>query len=527
MEHSTNPFEQRRQKLAELIGRGHDPYPHRYDASHTVREVRARHDGSDARELEEAKPAVRVCGRILSLRPHGKAGFCDLSDGETRLQVYVRRDAVGPENYELFGLFDLGDIVAVEGTLFRTRTNELTVAASRVRHLAKNLLPLPEKWHGLTDIETRLRQRYVDLAVNPEVRAVFVKRSRIIREVRAFLDGQGYVEVETPVLQTLAGGALARPFATHHNALDLDLYLRIALELHLKRLIVGGIPRVYELGRIFRNEGISAHHNPEFTMLEFYQAYSDFRDLMALTETMLTRIAEGVTGGLEVPYQEHVIDFRTWHRYTMKEAVVRFWPAGPPRPAESDLGSVATLAAGLEALGVPFDPADGPGKLLGALFEAAAEPHLIQPTFIYDYPTELSPLSKRKPGEPSTVERFELYIAGMEVANAYSELNDPQEQYERFLEQLSARGRGDDEAHAMDLDYIRALCYGMPPTAGEGIGIDRLAMVLTNSRSIRDVILFPLLRPEDEAGFEQVLAIVEEPKEPGARSQEPEASSQE
>ncbi len=496
MEQETNLLAQRRSKLAELKRRGYDPYPHKFDYSSTISDVRRQFDSATAAELEEKKGSVRICGRILSLRPHGKAGFMDVSDGENRLQVYVRRDSVGQENYDLFQLFDLGDIVGAEGTLFRTRTNELTIAAARVFHLSKNLLPLPEKWHGLTDVETRFRQRYVDLIVNPDVRAVFARRSKIIREIRNFLDERGYLEVETPVLQSVAGGALARPFTTQHNALDIALYLRIALELHLKRLIVGGIPRVYELSRIFRNEGISSHHNPEFTMLEFYQAYSDFEDLMDLTEQMITRVAEVVTGSRQVPFEEHILDFNVWRRYSLKEAILRFWPDSIPKPSEDDLRSAAGLRRLAGALGAPIESDCGTGKLLGAIFEAVAEPQLLQPTFIYDYPTELSPLSKTRPNDPETVERFELYIGGMEIANAYSELNDPAEQRKRFEEQLRARGRGDEEAHAMDEDYIRALSYGMPPTAGEGIGIDRLTMVLTNSRSIRDVILFPLLKPE-------------------------------
>jgi lysyl-tRNA synthetase class 2 len=496
MEHETNPLVQRRLKLEELQRRGFDPYPHKFEYSHTLGDIHGQYDAAAAAELEESKPAVRVCGRIMALRPHGKAGFLDLFDGEHRLQVYVRRDRVSPEVFGLFELFDLGDIVGAEGTIFRTRTGELTVLASSLEHLAKNLLPLPEKWHGLTDVETRFRQRYVDLIVNHEVRSAFVKRGRIIREIRGFLDARGYLEVETPVLQTLAGGALARPFQTHHNALDLDLYLRIALELYLKRLIVGGIPRVYEMSRIFRNEGISTQHNPEFTMLEFYQAYSDFRDLMDLTEEMLTRVAESVTGSRQVQYQEHTLDFDRWQRFSMKEAILHFWPQAMPKPSQEDLKSAAGLQALAKVLGADYEPGAGAGKILAAIFEQVVEPNLIQPTFIYDYPTEVSPLSKTKPGDPDTVERFELYIAGMEIANAYSELNDPAEQRARFEEQLKARGRGDEEAHVMDEDYIRALSYGMPPTAGEGIGIDRLTMVLTNSRSIRDVILFPLLRPE-------------------------------
>jgi lysyl-tRNA synthetase class 2 len=496
MEHDTNPLVQRRLKLEELKRRGYDPYPHKFAFSHTLGDVHSQFDATSSPELEESKQSVRVCGRIMALRPHGKAGFLDLNDGEHRLQIYVRRDHVGPGVFELFELFDLGDIVGVEGTLFRTRTNELTVLAASVEHLAKNLLPLPEKWHGLVDVETRFRQRYVDLIVNHEVRDTFVKRGKIIREIRNFLDERGYLEVETPVLQTVAGGALARPFQTHHNALDIELYLRIALELYLKRLIVGGISRVYEMSRIFRNEGISTQHNPEFTMLEFYQAYSDFRDLMDLTEEMITRIAEAVTGSRQVPYQEHVLDFNNWQRYTMTGAILRFWPESVSKPSEADLRSESGLGELADALGVETEPGSTAGKLLAAVFEHVVEPNLIQPTFIYDYPTEVSPLSKTRTDDPSMVERFELYIAGMEIANAYSELNDPAEQRARFEEQLKARGRGDEEAHMMDDDYIRALSYGMPPTAGEGIGIDRLTMVLTNSRSIRDVILFPLLRPE-------------------------------
>ena len=502
MEDETNLQVQRQSKLRQLKDKGYDPYPRKFEYSFTLAQIRKQYDGVPGPELEHQKAEVRICGRIVSLRPHGKAGFMDLSDGEQRLQVYVRQDKLGVEGYELFQLFDLGDIVGAEGTLFRTRTNELTVAAGRVFHLSKNLLPLPEKWHGLTDVETRFRQRYVDLIVNPEVREVFVKRSKIISAIRQFLDSRGYLEVETPVLQTVAGGALARPFHTHHNALNIDLHLRIALELYLKRLIVGGIPRVYEMSRIFRNEGISSQHNPEFTMLEFYQAYSDFEDLMQLTQEMLTQVVETVAGGRQVEFQGHALDFDHWNRLTMKEAIIQFWPDEKKPPSDSDLQSEVQLRSLLQVLGAPFGAHDGWGKLLGALFEAVAEPQLIQPTFVYEYPTELSPLSKTKAGQPEIVERFELYIAGMEIANAYSELNDPEEQRLRFEEQLRARGSGDEEAHAMDWDYIRALSYGMPPTAGEGIGIDRLTMVLTNSRSIRDVILFPLLRPEPPAAGE-------------------------
>jgi len=496
MEDRTNPLQQRRFKLDELKRLGYDPYPHKFEYTHRLGQVRESLDAVGAPELEQRKEFVRICGRIMSLRRQGKAGFVDVSDGENRLQVYVRRDFVGSENFELFKLFDVGDIIGAEGTVFRTHTNELTVSATKVHHLSKNLLPLPEKWHGLTDVETRFRQRYVDLIVNPEVRSVFIKRGKIIREIRNFLDERGYLEVETPVLQTIAGGALARPFRTHHNALDIELYLRIALELYLKRLIVGGIPRVYELSRIFRNEGISTQHNPEFTMLEFYQAYSDYHDLMDLSQGLITRLAEVITGARQVRFGEHTLDFDHWQRLSMTEAIIQFWPESVSAPSDGDLKSLEKLRSLAGSLQAPFELTDGPGKLLATLFEAVAEDHLIQPTIIYDYPAEVSPLSKTKADEPETVERFELYVAGMEIANAYSELNDPAEQKARFEEQLSARGRGDEEAHDMDLDYVRALSYGMPPTAGEGIGIDRLTMILTDSQSIREVILFPLLRPE-------------------------------
>jgi lysyl-tRNA synthetase class 2 len=496
MENQTNLQQQRHFKLAELKRLGYDPYPNKFDYSHTLEQIRKVFEGSSAEELQEKKEAVRVCGRIMAMRPMGKAGFIDISDGDHRLQIYVRKDTVGPENFELFRLFDIGDIVGAEGPIFRTRAGELTVAATCAYHLSKNLTPLPEKWHGLTDVETRLRRRYVDLIINPDVRKIFVKRNGIIREIRSFLDSRGYLEVETPVLQTIAGGALARPFRTHHNALDIDMYLRIALELYLKRLIVGGITRVYELSRIFRNEGISTHHNPEFTMLEFYQAYSDYKDLMDLSEELITRVAEKVTGTKQVPYQDHVLDFGNWQRLTMKEAILRFWPDPQSKPEAEDLSDIGKLRSLAESVRAPYEGSHGPGKLCASLFETVAEDKLIQPTIVYDYPTETSPLSKKKACDPETVERFELYIAGMEIANAYSELNDPAEQRANFEAQLNARDRGDEEAHAMDEDYIRALSYGMPPTAGEGIGIDRLAMVLTNSASIRDVILFPLLRPE-------------------------------
>jgi lysyl-tRNA synthetase class 2 len=446
-----------------------------------------------AEQLEHEPSTVRVAGRILANRPFGKAGFMALSDGEGRVQAYAKKDQLPDRDFLLYQQLDIGDFVGVEGTMFRTRTGELTVLAKELTFLAKCFLPLPEKWHGLTDVEIRYRRRYVDLAVNRDVRGVFVKRSIIVRELRHFLDERGYLEVETPILHPIAGGALAKPFKTHHNALDMDLYLRIAPELYLKRLIVGGLNRVYDLNRIFRNEGISTRHNPEFTMLEFYQAYSNYTDLMDMTETMITGIAEKVCGSRVIPFGEHSIDFNKWTRLSMKEAIVKFCPEKIGEAALKDRAVVERL---LSQLGAEHDSRMPLGQLIGILFETVAEDHLIQPTLIYDYPVELSPLSKVKNSDPAMVERFELYIGAMEIGNGYSELNDPIDQRDRFLAQLTARERGDEEAHGMDEDYVRALSYGMPPTAGEGIGVDRLAMLLTNSTSIRDVILFPHLRPE-------------------------------
>jgi len=488
------PLEQIRiQKLQQIKELGVEAYPTYYRYTHTLAEVVRQFSAKTAEELEQSQQRVRVAGRILTNRPFGKAGFVTLSDGEGQLQIYAKKDRLPERDFQLYKLLDIGDFVGVEGTLFRTKTGELTVLASELTFLAKCFLPLPEKWHGLRDIEIRYRQRYVDLVVNREVRDVFVKRGVIIRELRRFLDDREYLEVETPILHPIAGGALAKPFKTHHNALDMSLYLRIAPELYLKRLIVGGLNRVYDLNRIFRNEGISTRHNPEFTMLEFYQAYSNYADLMDLTEEMLAGIAEKVCGSRVITYDDQQIDFRKWTRLSMKEAILKF---SPEKIDEEGLRNRAAVEALLKRLHAEFDPKLPLGNLIGLLFETLAEQHLIQPTFIYDYPVELSPLSKQKASDPSLVERFELYIGGMEIANGYSELNDPIDQRERFLSQLQQRERGDEEAHQMDEDYIRALSYGMPPTAGEGIGVDRLTMLLTNSTSIRDVILFPHLRAE-------------------------------
>ncbi|PYV14586.1 MAG: lysine--tRNA ligase [Acidobacteria bacterium] len=514
-------FAQRQKKLSAIRALGFELYPHRFEFTHSLPEVLARYSTRTAEELTSENPRVRVAGRVMTIRPHGKAGFAHLAGGGARLQVYVRQDAVRRvEDWELYKLLDIGDLVGVSGYLFRTKTGELTVHAEGLEFLAKALLPLPEKWHGLADVEIRYRQRYLDLMVNTEVRKVFETRSRAVGAIRNFLDAEGFLEVETPMMQPLAGGAMARPFKTHHNALDLDLYLRIAPELYLKRLIVGGLDRVYEINRNFRNEGISTHHNPEFTMLEFYQAYADYRDLMALTERLLAQVAREVLGKTEFEFDGHAISFARFERLTMKEAIVKFWPAAAGAgPKLEDLAEAksafrwveafnhwaarAVLPAGQPTGGegsgqsaIELPAGTAPGMALQALFDAVAERHLIQPTFVLDYPLEVSPLSKQKPDDPNFVERFELYVGGMEIANAFSELNDPAEQRDRFEYQQMLREQGDLAAHAVDEDYIRALSYGMPPTGGEGIGMDRLAMLLTDSRSIRDVILFPLLRPE-------------------------------
>jgi len=491
----TDLIEQRSQKLEEIRKLGHDPYPHRYELSHTVAELIHEFSQKSGQELEQEEVSVQTAGRLVNLRGHGKAGFADLQGSGERIQIYVRQDRVGQENHQLFRLFDIGDIIGVRGSLFRTKTDELTIKADQLDFLAKGLLPLPEKWHGLSDVEIRYRQRYLDLMANREIRDIFIRRGRIISEIRDFLESRGYLEVETPMMQPLAGGATARPFKTFHEALGIPLFLRIAPELYLKRLIVGGFDRVYEINRSFRNEGISTQHNPEFTMLEFYQAYSDYQDLMNLTEEMLRTVVQAVTGGLEVPFNGNSIDFNGFSRYSMVESIQKFWKEGSA-PSTEDLCQHDRLGAVVKQAGLDFEAGLNWGKLLELLFEHVVEEHLIQPTFIYDFPTELSPLSKTKDEDSRFAERFELFIGGLEIANAYSELNDPEEQRKRFKEQVEARVRGDSEAHEMDEDYLKALQYGMPPTAGEGIGIDRLTMVLTDSDSIREVILFPHLRPK-------------------------------
>jgi lysyl-tRNA synthetase, class II len=487
---------QRRANLDALKALGVDPYPRRFDADATIDAIVSEHGARGAEELESAQVRTRTAGRILAIRSFGKANFLQISDGRARIQVYVRQDSVPERDFAVFKLLDFGDWVGVEGRLFRTKTNEFTIWASSLTFLSKCLLPLPEKWHGLQDVEIRYRQRYLDLIVNPDSRRVFEVRSRVITAIREFLIARGFLEVETPMMQPMAGGALARPFITHHNTLDMRLFMRVAPELYLKRLVVGGIDKVFEINRNFRNEGISTQHNPEFTMLEFYWSYADYHDLIALTETMLQHVAQKATGGDQVTFGEHAISLQPpFRRLSLREgaraAASRRLGTDVP---EGTLRSQTDAAALASRLGIDVGADDGPGKVTATIFEALCEDELVQPTFVYDFPTEVSPLSKQKPDDPETVERFELYIGGFEVANAFSELNDPVEQRRRFEEQLAQRAKGDTEAHAMDEDYIRALEYGLPPTGGEGIGIDRLVMLLTNSPSIRDVILFPLMR---------------------------------
>jgi lysyl-tRNA synthetase class 2 len=487
---------QRRANLEELRRLGVETYPNRFDSTTTIEQAVADHGSSSGEDLEATRPQARLAGRILGIRSFGKANFLVLSDGKARIQVYVRKDSMPERDFAIFKLLDFGDWVGVDGRLFRTKTNELTVWASSIQFLSKCLLPLPEKWHGLQDVETRYRQRYLDLIVNPDSRRVFEVRSRVVSALRQFLLARGFLEVETPMMQPLAGGALARPFVTHHNALDMPLFMRIAPELYLKRLTVGGIERVFEINRNFRNEGISTQHNPEFTMLEFYWTYADYNDLMTLTEEMLAFVAQEAMGTNTVTFGEHTISFAPpFRRLSLREAAAAAASArlGSSVDAQA-LRSKEQAESFAKQLGVAIEPGSGAGRIAASIFEALCEDDLIQPTFVYDFPTEVSPLSKQRPDDPDTVERFELYAAGFELANAFSELNDPVEQRRRFEAQLASRAGGDDEAHVMDEDYVRALEYGLPPTAGEGIGIDRLVMLLTNSPSIRDVILFPLMR---------------------------------
>jgi len=552
-----NIYELRRQKLKQIEALGQIAYRSKYEFTHTVPQILADYSDKTAEHLENPRVSVRVPGRIMANRLMGKAGFSHLQQDGKRLQIYVKKDAVGDSAFELYKLLDLGDLIGVSGYLFRTRTGELTIHVEEITFLSKDLLPLPvgkaveadastlsgpQKWNELTDVELRYRQRYVDLIVNPEVREVFLKRSKLVQSLRRTMEEHGFIEVETPMMQPIAGGAVARPFVTHHNTLDMDLYLRIAPELYLKRLVVGGFDRVFEINRNFRNEGLGWRWNPEFTMLEAYQAYTDYQGIMDLTQELITQAAKDVTGATKTKWTvqdgenavEYQLDWANWRRMTMREAVSGFWPsfAGlTPGPAE--FSSAVALASRLEtarsamAEALEQTRADEPplvareknkplillkaafseilaglnkggsvGAAIANVFEAVAEEHLTQPTIIYEFPTAISPLSKQKPDEPEWTERFEIYAGQMEISNGFSELNDPEDQRRRFEGQLKERERGDDEAHQMDEDYIRALSYGMPPTGGVGVGVDRLCMLLTDSHTIRDVILFPLLRPE-------------------------------
>ncbi len=499
----------RREKLKQIEALGQPTYRSKYEFTHTVPQIWEAFD-KPAEELDQNRVNVRVAGRIMAIRLMGKAGFAHVQQGGKKLQIYVKKDAVGEKGFELYKLLDLGDHIGVSGYLFRTRTGELSVHVEEITFLSKDLLPLPEKWHGLTDVELRYRQRYVDLVMNPEVREVFLKRTKLVQSMRRTFDSHNFIEVETPMMQPIAGGAVARPFVTHHNTLDMDLYLRIAPELYLKRLVVGGLDRVYEINRNFRNEGLGWRWNPEFTMLEAYQAYTNYEGIMNLTQEAITEAAKAVNGsprskwtrvegGKEVVEE---LDWSNWQRMTMREAIIKFWPDKAGTKPQLDEFSIPELVGDMvnrlwsSGFRPAYDAVKEVGATVAAIFEAVAEEHLTQPTIIYEFPTAVSPLSKQKPDEPDWTERFEIYAGQMEISNGFSELNDPEDQRRRFEAQLKERERGDEEAHQMDEDYIRALSYGMPPAGGVGIGIDRLCMLLTDSHTIRDVILFPLLRPE-------------------------------
>jgi lysyl-tRNA synthetase, class II len=493
----SDQLRQRRANFEELQRLGVTAYPHAFTRTDTVAELVKAHGQTSGDALEAGRIQTTTAGRVLAIRSFGKANFLVISDGAAQIQVYVRKDALSERDFAIFKLLDFGDFVGVDGHMFRTKTNELTIWASRIEFLAKCFIPMPEKWHGLQDVEIRYRQRYLDLIVNPDSRRVFEVRSRVLNGIRGFLNARGYLEVETPMMQPLAGGALARPFVTHHNTLDMQLFLRIAPELYLKRLVVGGMERVYEINRNFRNEGISTQHNPEFTMLEFYQAYSEYRELMDMTEQMLSAVAQEAIGTDQITFGGHQISLAPpYRRISLREGARDAAAKKLATPvSDADLRNRESAADLARRLGIEVAPVWGAGKIATEIFERLNEESLVQPTFVHDFPTEVSPLSKQRADDPDTVERFELYIGGFEVANAFSELNDPAEQRRRFEAQLKDKAAGDLEAHAMDEDYIRALEYGLPPTGGEGVGIDRFVMLLTDSPSIRDVILFPLMRP--------------------------------
>ena len=499
-------------KMHKIEEHGWKPFGYRFLYTHRAADIAAQFD-----ELSEKETEVKMAGRIMAIRGHGKTCFMDMQDKTGRIQVYVRKDVIGEENYALIKLMDIGDTVGITGTAFRTHMGELSIKANSVEMLSKSLRPLPEKWHGLKDVETRYRQRYVDLIVNPEVRDTFVKRSQIIRSVREVLDSHDFLEVETPILNTIAGGAAARPFISYHNALDMQVYMRIAPELYLKRLIVGGMDRVYEMGRVFRNEGIDNRHNPEFTSVEIYQAFADYRDMMDLTEEVVVKTAEKVLGTTNINYEGTTIELASpWKRMSMIEAVKEY--SGKDFTNVTDLEEARAIA---KELNVAIEPSFGIGKIINACFEEYVEDKLIQPTFITGHPKEISPLAKSNPENPEITDRFEAYIYGREICNGFTELNDPIDQKERFLKQVEERANGDEEANMMDEDFVNALEYGLPPTGGLGIGIDRLVMFLTNSSTIRDVLFFPTMKPLGKAVSEKpdfmqapaVAAPVEEAKE--------------
>lgn len=492
MEEINDLIAQRRQKLADLKDENINPYPNDFRPDTLVDEIFEKYADLDKEQLTTITETFSLAGRLMAKRVMGKASFVHISDRKGKIQIYVKRDELGLDEYNRFKKFDIGDFIGVKGRVFKTKTGELSIEATDVSLVTKSLRPLPEKWHGLTDIETRYRQRYVDLIVNPDVKDIFRKRGQIISSIRGYLTDRDYLEVETPMMQPIPGGATAKPFVTHHNALGMDLYLRIAPELYLKRLVVGGIERVFEINRNFRNEGISQQHNPEFTMLEFYQAYSTFEDLIELFEDMVSKVTFELHGTHKITYQGTEIDLSPpWNRLTVKESILKYSDVD-----EATLEDKDKAFAFAKKLGLDPEKRWGLGKLLTEIFDAVAEPKLIQPTFITDYPTEVSPLSRKNDQNPDIVDRFELFMCGREMANAFSELNDPIDQKERFESQVEEKEAGDDEAHFMDADYIRALEYGMPPTAGAGLGIDRLVMLLTDSASIRDVLFFPHMRPE-------------------------------
>ncbi len=477
----------RRAKLKDLQDKDSDPFKIvKYDVTNSTKNI------IDNFETQEGQTAS-IAGRLMSKRGMGKAGFCDLQDRDGKIQLYVRKDEVGDEVYEMFKKYDIGDIVGVKGEIFKTHKGEISIKVKEITLLSKSLLPLPEKWHGLKDTDLRYRQRYVDLIVNPEVKNTFILRSKIIKSIRKFLDNRGFLEVDTPLLNTIPGGATARPFVTHHNTLDIDMYLRIAPELYLKRLIVGGMEKVYEMGRMFRNEGMSVKHNPEFTMMEVYEAYNDYKGMMELTENLISTVAIETLGTTKIQYQGQDIDLTPpWNRMTMIEAVKKF--------SGIDFDTIKTdeeAKAAAESKKVHVKDGMVRGEILNLMFEEFVESNLVQPTFIYDYPVEISPLTKRKPDCPELTERFEFFITGREMGNAYSELNDPIDQKDRFISQVKKRDSGDEEANMMDDDYVTALEYGMPPTGGLGIGVDRLIILLTDSASIRDIMLFPTMKPRD------------------------------